>query len=65
MAATSIIEINRSALIHNLTFLQDHLGKHTKISSVVKANAYGHGIEQFVPIAESAGIDNFAVFSGD
>ncbi|MBS3768919.1 MAG: alanine racemase [Bacteroidales bacterium] len=65
MAATSVIEINRSALIHNLTFLKDYLGKDTKISSVVKANAYGHGIEQFVPIAESAGIDHFAVFSGD
>ncbi|MEF8809414.1 MAG: alanine racemase [Bacteroidales bacterium] len=57
--------MNRSALIHNLTFLKDYLGKDTKISSVVKANAYGHGIEQFVPIAESAGIDHFAVFSGD
>src|SRR6056297_3491586 len=65
MAATSVIEINRSALIHNLNFLQDYLGGDTKISSVVKANAYGHGVEQFVPIAESAGIDHFAVFSGD
>jgi alanine racemase len=65
MAATSVIEINRSALIHNLTFLQNYLGSETKISSVVKANAYGHGIEQFIPIAESAGINHFAVFSGD
>lgn len=65
MAATSVIEINRSALVHNLTFLREYLGKDIKISSVVKANAYGHGIEQFVPIAESAGIDHFAVFSGD
>jgi alanine racemase len=65
MAATSIIEINRSALIHNLTFLQNYLGDEVKISSVVKANAYGHGIEQFVPIAESAGVNHFSVFSGD
>src|SRR6056297_570462 len=65
MAATSIIEINRSALIHNLTFLQNYLGEEVKVSSVVKANAYGHGIEQFVPIAESAGVDHFSVFSGD
>lgn len=41
------------------------MGHATKISSVVKANAYGHGIEQFVPIAEYAGIDHFSVFSGD
>ena len=65
MAATSAIEINRSALIHNISFLRDYLGNDIKISSVVKANAYGHGIEQFVPIAESAGVDHFAVFSGD
>ncbi|MFW5943748.1 MAG: alanine racemase [Bacteroidota bacterium] len=65
MAGTSVIEINRSALIHNLNFLHNYLGSDTKVSSVVKANAYGHGIEQFVPIAESAGIDHFAVFSGD
>ena len=65
MAGTSRIEINQSALIHNLTFLQNYLGQDVKISSVVKANAYGHGIEQFVPIAESAGIDHFSVFSGD
>jgi len=30
---------------------------------VVKANAYGHGIQQFVPIAESCGVDHFSVFS--
>jgi len=65
MAGTSHIEINQSALIHNLTFLQNYLGKDVKISSVIKANAYGHGIEQFVPIAESAGVNHFSVFSGD
>ena len=65
MAGTSFIEINRSALVHNLTFLRTYLGEKVKISSVIKANAYGHGIEEFVPIAESAGIDHFSVFSGD
>ncbi|MFO8234257.1 MAG: alanine racemase [Bacteroidales bacterium] len=65
MTGTSVIEINRSALIHNLTFLRNYLGEKVKISSVVKANAYGHGIEEFVSIAESAGINHFAVFSGD
>lgn len=65
MAGTSFLEINRSALVHNLNFLQTYLGEKVKLSSVIKANAYGHGIEEFVPIAESAGIEHFAVFSGD
>src|SRR6056297_3418658 len=65
MAGTSHIEIDRSALIHNLQFLKQYLGEDVRISSVIKANAYGHGIEEFVPIAESAGIDHFSVFSGD
>jgi len=65
MTGTSIIEIDRSALIHNLNFLQNYFGKEVKFSSVIKANAYGHGIEQFVPIAESAGIEHFSVFSAD
>lgn len=36
-----------------------------KFSSVVKGNAYGHGIEEFVPIAVDAGVDHFSVFSAD
>lgn len=65
MTGTSVIEIDRTALIHNLNFIQHHLGEDVKVSFVVKANAYGHGIEQVVPIAESAGISHFSVFSAD
>lgn len=65
MTGTSVIEIDRSALIHNLNFIQNYLGEDIKVSSVIKANAYGHGIEQVVPIAESAGITHFSVFSAD
>lgn len=32
-------------------------------SSVVKANAYGHGIESFIPMAEKAGVHHFSVAS--
>jgi len=65
MNGTSVIEIDRSALIHNLNFIQNYLGQDVKVSSVIKANAYGHGIEQFVPVAESTGINHFSVFSAD
>ncbi len=65
MRYPSVIEISRSAVQKNINFLRDFHEKGVRISSVVKANAYGHGIEQFVPIAEQSGIDHFSVFSLD
>jgi alanine racemase len=59
----SYIEISRSAAEKNFRFLKKLYGDGVRISSVVKANAYGHGIEQFVPIAESCGINHFSVFT--
>lgn len=65
MISTSKIEISRSALKHNIQFLRGHFGQDVLFSAVVKGNAYGHGIEQVVPIAEENGIKHFSVFSGD
>ncbi|MFP4470417.1 MAG: alanine racemase [Bacteroidota bacterium] len=65
MQYPSVIEISRSALKNNIGFLRDIHDESVRISSVVKANAYGHGIDQFVPIAEECGIDHFSVFSMD
>ena len=65
MLHTSTIEISRSALQRNLRFLRDRIGARTHFCSVVKANAYGHGIEIFVPLAEECDVDQFAVFSAD
>ncbi|MEZ4952901.1 MAG: alanine racemase [Saprospiraceae bacterium] len=65
MFHTSNIEISRSAYQQNLNFLKEQIGKGVKISSVVKGNAYGHGIEMFVPLAEDCGIEHFSVFSAD
>jgi alanine racemase len=62
---TSYIEISKSALKHNLQFLKNYIGKGVQISYVVKGNAYGHGIEVFVPLAENCGINHFSVFSAD
>lgn len=62
---TSYLEISKSALQQNLKFLKDLMGKEVLISSVIKGNAYGHGIEQFVPFAENCGINHFSVFSAD
>lgn len=65
MFNSSIIEINRSALESNIKFIQNIIGEGVKISSVVKGNAYGHGIESFVPIVEECGINHFSVYSAD
>ena len=65
MFPTSCIELSLSALRKNLRFLREHVGRHVKFSSVIKGNAYGHGIEKFVPMAESCGVRHFSVFSAD
>ncbi|HSQ45757.1 MAG TPA: alanine racemase [Lutibacter sp.] len=62
---TSYLEISKSALEHNLQFLKNYIGKGVQISSVVKGNAYGHGLEVFVPLAEHCGVNHFSVFSAD
>jgi alanine racemase len=60
---SSRILLSQSALEQNLSFLRKKVGSEAIISSVVKANAYGHGIETFVPMAEECGIRHFAVAS--
>lgn len=65
MFATSTLHINRKALENNLSFIQTYLGPNVVMSSVIKGNAYGHGIEVFVPLAEACGINHFSVFNAD
>lgn len=60
---TSEIVLSQQALQFNIDFLRKEMGKEVLISSVVKGNAYGHGIETFVPMAEDCGIKHFSVFS--
>ncbi|MFT7035153.1 MAG: alanine racemase [Cyclobacteriaceae bacterium] len=65
MNNTSHIELSKSAMINNLSFLKTLFDDKVKISSVVKGNAYGHGIKEFVPMAEELGINHFSVYSAD
>lgn len=62
---TSKIELNEQALINNLNFLRNEFGNDVTISSVVKGNAYGHGIEPFVCMLERNGVNHYSVFSAD
>lgn len=65
MQTTSYIELSESALRNNIDFLRNIIGSSCTLSSVVKGNAYGHGIEQFVPLAYNCGQRHFSVFSAD
>lgn len=62
MKQPSYIELSRSALKKNLNYLKKRIGKQARYVSVIKGNAYGHGIREFVPLAEECGVDYFAVF---
>lgn len=62
MHKNSIIEVNQEAYQSNLSFLKNVFGKKIKLSSVVKGNAYGHGLKEFVKMAFNCGVDHFSVF---
>ncbi len=59
---TSWIELSEKSLRKNIRYLRKRIGKGTRFCSVIKGNAYGHGIRPFVHIAERAGVDCFAVY---
>ena len=65
MQGTSHIEISKSAYHKNLKFIRAQVGDKPIISAVIKGNAYGHGIENMVKIAEDAGLRHFSTYSAD
>ncbi|HMR39325.1 MAG TPA: alanine racemase [Ignavibacteria bacterium] len=65
MFDTSIIELSASALQYNLRFIKKKLKPGVRYCSVVKGNAYGHGVSQFVQMAMDEGIDYFALYSAE
>ncbi|MCX8035337.1 MAG: alanine racemase [Candidatus Dojkabacteria bacterium] len=44
--------ISKDALLHNFHLFKSYVHHSTKIACVVKADAYGHGIENIVPILD-------------
>lgn len=60
---SSRIELSQSALKQNINFIRKKIGPDAILSSVVKADAFGHGIGAFVPMAEKAGVRHFSVAS--
>lgn len=62
MLQPSWIELDAKALSKNIRYLKKRLGKERTFVSVIKGNAYGHGIEEFIPLAEASGVNHFAVY---
>jgi len=52
-------EIDTDALLHNLNIIKDTVK--TQLCAVVKADAYGHGVNIIAPILQKGGVDCFAV----
>ena len=59
-ALNAWIEVDLDALANNARVLRETAGDATVIA-VVKANAYGHGLEVVGPALEAAGIERFGV----
>lgn len=56
---TTHIDINTAALQNNLNVIKQRLKPTTRLLAMVKANAYGHGIDRIVPALRQA--DGFGV----
>lgn len=56
-------EINLAQYRHNISMIQSHLGTGVHLMAIIKANAYGHGIEHIAKAASEAGATHLGVVS--
>lgn len=63
MRSSSQIILDKGAMKKNWEFFRSYYGEDIKICAVVKGNAYGHGIEEYIPLLEECGVTDFAVFN--
>jgi alanine racemase len=58
------IEVSERSLLSNVASAQRAVSEDVKISAVVKANAYGHGVANVVsPLERALDVDSFSVVS--
>ena len=55
------VEIDLNALRENLAWIRHRVGPAVKIITVVKADAYGHGLKQIAALLMQSGTDVFGV----
>lgn len=63
MLRNTFARVHLGAIAHNISELRKAAG--TDVLAVVKANAYGHGMEQVAQTAEDCGVRWFAVATAD
>lgn len=63
--AYSTLKVDLDAYAHNLRVARERLPAETKLLAVVKANAYGLGVERIAPRALEAGVDMLGVATVD
>ncbi len=61
----SWVEIDLGAIVHNFHQIQRHVGSHTTVMTVVKADAYGHGAVPVAKALEAAGAGFFGMATAD
>ncbi|MBD3372485.1 MAG: alanine racemase [Candidatus Coatesbacteria bacterium] len=61
MKYPSHIELSRKALTQNIRYLRRRIGPRAEFTSVIKGNAYGHGLRPFLKLAEDCDVRSFAV----
>lgn len=54
-------EVNLDAIAANVQTIRRHTRRTAEIMGVVKADAYGHGVEKVVPVLLAAGVSRLAV----
>ena len=57
------VEINKSAIVHNLRQIKQLVGPEVAVMAVIKSNAYGHGMIEVAKIAVKAGANWLGVIS--
>lgn len=61
----TVMEVNLSALAHNIKSYQKRLNPTTQVMAMVKAFSYGSGIEEVARVMEKNGVDYLAVAYAD
>jgi alanine racemase len=59
--AGAVLEIDLDAIAENFTKLSERVGAKVRVAAVVKANAYGLGVEKIAPALARAGAKTFFV----
>ncbi len=59
------VEVNLSAIEHNIRFFKHHLRSGVKMLCMVKADAYGAGADRVASFLEQCGVDAFGVAFAD